>query len=73
MSSTIDLGHNLGLAVVAEGVEDVETLRRLIDMGCDRAQGFLLSQPLPAEDLAAVLDSDRFRRFATRFEIPEDW
>ena len=71
--SVIDLGHNLGLAVVAEGVEDVETLRRLIDMGCDRAQGYLLSQPLPAEDLAAVLDSDRFRRFATRFEIPDDW
>jgi diguanylate cyclase (GGDEF)-like protein/PAS domain S-box-containing protein len=71
--SVIDLGHNLGLAVVAEGVEDVETLVRLRDMGCDRAQGFLLSQPLPAEDLAGLLDTDWFSRFITPTAPPEDW
>jgi len=71
--SVIDLGHNLGLAVVAEGVEDVETLVRLRDMGCDRAQGFLLSQPLPAEDLAGLLDTDWFTRFASPTAPPEDW
>jgi EAL domain-containing protein (putative c-di-GMP-specific phosphodiesterase class I) len=54
-------------------VEDLDVLRRLIDMGCDRAQGFLLSQPLPADQLEAVLGSDRFRRFANRFDLPDDW
>ena len=68
--SVIDLGHNLGLAVVAEGVEDTETLVRLRDMGCDRAQGFLFSHPLPAEDLAEVLHSQWFRQFATSHDDP---
>ncbi|MBK5221299.1 MAG: EAL domain-containing protein [Acidimicrobiia bacterium] len=71
--SVIDLGHNLGLAVVAEGVEDTDTLLRLVEMGCDRAQGFLLSQPLPAEDLAEVLKTDWFRRFALPLAGLEDW
>jgi diguanylate cyclase (GGDEF)-like protein/PAS domain S-box-containing protein len=49
--STIDLSHNLGLVVVAEGVEDPETLRLLAELGCDRAQGYALSRPVPALDL----------------------
>jgi diguanylate cyclase (GGDEF)-like protein len=49
--SIIDLGHNLGLAVVAEGVEDAATLGALVDMGCDRAQGYLLSAALAPDDL----------------------
>jgi EAL domain-containing protein (putative c-di-GMP-specific phosphodiesterase class I) len=53
--STIDLGHNLGLCVVAEGVEDAETLDWLSDHGCDLAQGYALSRPLPAADLGAWL------------------
>ena len=52
--SIIDLGHNLGLDVVAEGVEDTATLGALIDMGCDRAQGFLLSAALAADDVPHV-------------------
>ena len=47
--SAIDLGHNLGLRVVAEGVEDPGTLRRLREMDCDYAQGFALSRPVPAD------------------------
>jgi EAL domain-containing protein (putative c-di-GMP-specific phosphodiesterase class I) len=54
--STIDLGHNLGLRVVAEGVEDDKTLHWLGDHGCDLAQGYGLTRPLPATDLAAWLD-----------------
>jgi diguanylate cyclase (GGDEF)-like protein/PAS domain S-box-containing protein len=50
--STIDLGHNLGLEAVAEGVEDQRTLDLLSGMGCDLAQGFFLSRPLPAERVA---------------------
>jgi EAL domain-containing protein (putative c-di-GMP-specific phosphodiesterase class I) len=47
--STIDLGHNLGLKVVAEGVEDQQSWDRLKALGCDAAQGYHMSKPLPAE------------------------
>jgi diguanylate cyclase (GGDEF)-like protein len=47
--STIDLGRNLGLEVVAEGVESAELWTRLSALGCDVAQGFHLSMPLPPE------------------------
>src|SRR5207248_10684406 len=46
--STINLGHDLGLKVIAEGVEDELTLKRLATLGCDLAQGYHLSRPLPA-------------------------
>src|SRR5436190_10394946 len=46
--STIDLARNLGLEVVAEGVEDGETWRRLELLGCNAAQGYYISRPLPA-------------------------
>ena len=49
--SIIELGHNLGLDVVAEGVEDKPTLSALVDMGCDRVQGFLLSAALAPDDI----------------------
>ena len=45
VKSTIDLGHNLGLSVVAEGVEDEKTLQLLRDYGCDLIQGFYISRP----------------------------
>jgi len=47
--STIDLAHNLGLGVVAEGIENGETLELLIRLGCDSAQGYHFSRPLPPE------------------------
>jgi EAL domain-containing protein (putative c-di-GMP-specific phosphodiesterase class I) len=50
--STINLGHDLGLKVVAEGVEDERTLKQLELLGCDLAQGYHLSRPLPAEAFA---------------------
>jgi diguanylate cyclase (GGDEF)-like protein len=53
--STIDLARNLGLAVVAEGVETAEVMRGLARLRCDEAQGFHVSRPLPAEQLAAWL------------------
>jgi diguanylate cyclase (GGDEF)-like protein len=57
--STVDLGHNLGLSVVAEGVEDEATLRALAELGCDVAQGYFVSRPLPAAALVTWLDSRR--------------
>ena len=47
--STIDLAHNLGLTVVAEGVESEDAWRHLESLGCDFAQGYYLARPLPAE------------------------
>ena len=48
VNSTIDLGHNLGLRIVAEGVENQESWQRLAMLGCDVAQGFHLSRPVPS-------------------------
>jgi diguanylate cyclase (GGDEF)-like protein len=49
--ATVDLGHALGLRVVAEGVEDNATLTVLTSMGCDLAQGFFIGRPVPADQL----------------------
>ncbi|MDP9407699.1 MAG: EAL domain-containing protein [Actinomycetota bacterium] len=49
--SAIDLGHNLGLTVVAEGVEDAGTLHALDGLGCDVIQGFHLARPMSAEQV----------------------
>ncbi len=53
--STIDLGHNLGLAVVAEGVETEQAWQRLAELGCDIGQGYFLSRPMPASSLTPEL------------------
>jgi len=50
--STIDLGHNLGLRVVAEGVETRAIWDLLAELECDVAQGYFLSRPLPPADVA---------------------
>ncbi|MBV8544550.1 MAG: EAL domain-containing protein [Acidobacteria bacterium] len=53
--TVIDLAHNLGKQVCAEGVEDAETLRRLEEMGCDLAQGYYISHAVPAAALMTWL------------------
>jgi diguanylate cyclase (GGDEF)-like protein len=53
--STIDLGRNLGLQVVAEGVETREVWAKLQALGCDYAQGYYNSRPMPAEELVRWL------------------
>ena len=58
--SIIDLAHNLSLHVVAEGVEDQETLDLLLEFGCDAAQGYFFSRPVPAEELVPWLESSPF-------------
>ncbi len=54
--STIDLGKQLGLTVVAEGVETVEELRALAAMGCDEVQGYYLAKPMPASEVTAWVE-----------------
>ena len=51
VQSTVDLGHNLNCQVVAEGVENLETLEKLRSLGCDQAQGYFLSRPLSADEI----------------------
>ena len=53
--STIELGHNLGLKVTAEGVEDEESVERLKSYGCDTLQGYHISRPVPAQELEKFL------------------
>lgn len=53
--SIVELAHNLGLRVVAEGVEDEVTRDLLAQMGCDKLQGFLVSRPLPEDRLEGWL------------------
>jgi EAL domain-containing protein (putative c-di-GMP-specific phosphodiesterase class I) len=60
-SGVVNLGHSLGLAVIAEGVESEAQFDILRRLGCDEVQGYLFSRPLAAADLAAWL-----RRRSTR-------
>jgi len=53
--STIELGHNMGLVVIAEGVETAESWAILKRLGCDMAQGYFMTKPLPAEAFKAWL------------------
>ena len=57
--STIDLAHNLGLDVVAEGVEDQDSLEMLKTMNCDICQGYYFSRPLAFDDLCEWLDHQK--------------
>jgi diguanylate cyclase (GGDEF)-like protein len=58
--STIGLAHDLGLSVVAEGIEDQETWDLLTALGCDVAQGYFISRPLPAAALGEWLKTGRW-------------
>jgi len=55
VSSTIDLAHNMGLSVVAEGIEDAYTLQWLAKQHCELAQGYFISRPKPSEELTPWL------------------
>jgi len=72
--SIIDLGANLSLSVVAEGVEDDDTWRALADFGCEYAQGYHLSRPLPLDRFESWLDgyeAARGRRDADDADIAD--
>jgi PAS domain S-box-containing protein/diguanylate cyclase (GGDEF)-like protein len=56
--STIDMARNLGLRVVAEGVEDAAALAVLRGLGCDTAQGYHLGRPMPAAELSRLLGAE---------------
>jgi diguanylate cyclase (GGDEF)-like protein len=60
--STIDLAHNLGLSVVAEGVDSKDTLEELARYGCDAAQGFYIARPQPAVAVEGAATPERDER-----------
>ena len=59
VSSTIMLAHDLGLRVIAEGVENLAQLQLLKQLKCDEIQGFYLSKPLPQQDFATLLRAEQ--------------
>jgi EAL domain-containing protein (putative c-di-GMP-specific phosphodiesterase class I) len=65
--ATINLGHSLGLRVVAEGVEDLETFNYLRAQNCDVAQGYFFGRPMPAEQIAELLK----REAAGEYLVPD--
>jgi len=65
VGSLIELGHNLGLKVCAEGVENGAALDMLATLGCDRCQGYFISRALPASDVAGF--TAQWNRGGSRF------
>ena len=59
VKAVVDLGHTFGLKIVAEGVEDTDTVQALTELGCDCGQGYHYARALPAEDLRQWLASPR--------------
>lgn len=66
--STVNLAHSMGMFVVAEGVEDQETLHLLALLKCDLVQGYYLSRPIPATDLERWLNE---RKEVTTLRLDE--
>ena len=56
VTAVIGLAHNLGIKIIAEGVETEEQLAYLRERGCDEVQGFYFSKPIPADELARLLE-----------------
>ena len=72
--AAIDLAHNLGLQVLAEGVETQAGLDWLVESGCEQAQGYLISKPMPAEqfsDWVKNYAADGARRMASKVSAPK--
>lgn len=61
LASIIDMAHVLGLAVVAEGVETVEQMERLLDCGCDTIQGYLVRRPAPDMDALSIFNDETWQ------------
>jgi EAL domain-containing protein (putative c-di-GMP-specific phosphodiesterase class I) len=67
LRATIRLAHELGLTVVAEGVEDDATLAKLAELGCEHAQGYFIARPMPHEHLLSWLAQRRSRASVVAF------
>ncbi|MBX4187118.1 MAG: EAL domain-containing protein [Candidatus Doudnabacteria bacterium] len=68
--SIITLAHNLGMRVVAEGVETLEQLHFLYDNGCDKVQGYIFNGPIPAESVTEILGNSRYVNTINKIRNP---
>jgi EAL domain-containing protein (putative c-di-GMP-specific phosphodiesterase class I) len=70
--TTVQLAHSLGARAVAEGVEDPDLAAALRDLGCDLAQGYWLSRPVPAAEVRVLLGAEAIggRQPADAFAMP---
>lgn len=68
--STIALGHNLGMKVVAEGVENIEIWELLTSLGCDASQGYYMSRPLSAKALGEWITTSPWAQEKVKSHIP---
>jgi len=64
--TTIELAHNMNLTVVAEGIEDLDTLRQISNMGCEEAQGFYLGRPMASGELLHWLNKRKVISYGDR-------
>jgi len=64
--ATISIGHNMGLKVIAEGVETIDQLKYLRSIGCDEAQGYLVSPALPREELIEFLATQKEKQTSNK-------
>jgi len=67
--STIELGHNMGLKVIAEGVESAEAWEILKSLGCDMAQGYYVSPPLPSEEFGTWMRNSQSKSDDVRIPV----
>jgi diguanylate cyclase (GGDEF)-like protein/PAS domain S-box-containing protein len=70
ISAVIDLGHGLGMSLVAEGVETLEQLAFLADEGCDAVQGYLIGKPLPVAQYAGMVGRSEMTLANLRTALP---
>lgn len=68
LGSIIDIGHSLGIKVVAEGVETAEHIHILQDMGCDSLQGYALCRPIPRDQVPSFVAAEAWRSAATHIQ-----
>ncbi len=69
VKATTDLAHDLGLEVIAEGVEDAPSLETLADLGCDAAQGYYIARPMSCEKVSGWLRRTARRPFKIRTKL----
>ena len=60
VKAAVDLAHNLGLKIVAEGVEDEKTLDILSELGCDYAQGYYMAKPMPCNEVMEWMENSEW-------------
>jgi EAL domain-containing protein (putative c-di-GMP-specific phosphodiesterase class I) len=69
VKALVEVGHEYGLSVVAEGVENAAVARRLAELGCDEGQGWHFGKPMPSKELRAWAQADQERLAAA---LPTD-